>query len=89
MTPFDVNEEECENAGGFYHEVCNGPYFDIICSPQKFCICDGEDGYSCPGNYTCNHKIRNLLPRKGNTVQGYKDQLGNELGDIGICEKQE
>ncbi len=87
-TVFEVSQEECEAAGGLYHEICNGPYFDIICSPQKFCICNGNNEYSCPSNYTCNHKIKNILPRKGNTIQGYKDFLGNELGDIGICEKQ-
>jgi hypothetical protein len=88
-TPFDVGQEDCEKAGGFYHEICNGPYFDIICSPKKFCICDGESEHGCPANHTCNHHIRNLLPRRMHTIQGYKDLLGNELGDIGICEKQE
>lgn len=86
---FNVKQEDCEAAGGFYHEICNGPYFDIICSPKKFCICDGNSGYSCPGNYTCNHDIKGFLPRKIHTIQGYKDLLGNKLGDIGICEKQQ
>ena len=89
ISPFQIEREDCENAGGFYHEICNGPYFDIICSPQKFCICEGDSEYTCPENYTCNKNIKNFLPRARNTIQGYKDFLGNDLGKIGVCEKQE
>lgn len=83
ISPYKVSENECE----FYHEICNGPYFDVICSKDKFCICDGAGNYSCPQNYTCNHEIEEFLPRKKHTVQGYKDFLGNDLGDIGVCMK--
>jgi len=84
ISPYEVSETECE----FYHEICNGPYFDIICSKDKFCICDGDAGYSCPENYTCNHDIEEFLPRKIHTIQGYRDLLGNDLGDIGVCQKE-
>jgi len=84
INPYEVGEDECE----FYHEICNGPYFDVICSKDKFCICDGDKNYSCPQNYTCSHEIEEFLPRKKHTVQGYRDLLGNDLGDIGVCKKE-
>jgi len=82
-----LSQEECENAGGFFHQICNGVYYDIICSPDKFCICDGFGDYQCPANYSCNHNIKKYLPRKQHTVKGYKDLLGNALGNIGVCMK--
>src|SRR3989338_7723132 len=28
---FSINESECQNSGGLFQEICNGPYFDIVC----------------------------------------------------------
>jgi len=78
------DETQCTDAGGFFYEICNGPYFDIICSSEKFCLCDGNNNNTCPEGYICNHDIRQLLPRR-NTINGYKDFLGNDLGEIGTC----
>ncbi len=86
-SPFEISPEDCGNAGGFFYKLCNGPYFDIVCSKESFCICDGKANYTCLGNYTCNHNIEEFLPRKTQTPEIYKDLIGNDLGDIGICEK--
>jgi hypothetical protein len=83
-----LNKEQCDSAGGLFYLICKGLYFDIICSKQKFCICDGDENYSCPSNYTCNHNLDNILPRNIHALKGYKDLLGNPLGDIGICMKE-
>jgi hypothetical protein len=82
---FEITKEECNE--GLYQELCNGPYFDVVCSHEKYCICGGDAGYKCPQGYECNKEIKNLLPRKGHTIQGYRDFLGRDLGDIGVCEK--
>ncbi len=87
VSPFEITEEECENASGFFYRLCNGPYFDIVCSKESYCICDGKANYTCPMNYTCNHDIEEFLPRKTQAPEVYKDLIGHNLGDIGICEK--
>lgn len=79
------NQTLCEENNGFFHQICNGPYFDIVCSASKYCICEGINDYSCPENYNCDKNIKHLLPRKGRTIRGYKDLLGNKLGNIGVC----
>ncbi|MBR9704436.1 hypothetical protein GOV12_03435 [Candidatus Pacearchaeota archaeon] len=81
------NQDECESAGGFFHEICNGPYFDIICSKSKYCICEGSNNYECPNNQTCIKDFSVSFYRRGNTIPGQTDRLGNNLGDIGICAK--
>jgi len=87
LSPFEISQEDCENASGRFYRLCNGPYFDIVCSKGNYCICDGKANYTCPGNHTCNHDIEEFLPRKTQAPEVYKDLLGNDLGDIGICEK--
>lgn len=82
-----LSEAQCEASGGFHYKLCNGPYFDIVCSQNSYCICNGFGNYTCPANYSCSQKIKNLAPRKANTIAGYKDLLGNDLGSIGVCEK--
>ncbi|OGJ20865.1 hypothetical protein A3K73_05995 [Candidatus Pacearchaeota archaeon RBG_13_36_9] len=87
LSPFEISEEDCENASGFFYKLCNGPYFDIVCSKESYCICDGKTNYTCPENYTCNKDIEEFLPRKAQAPEVYKDLLGNDLGNIGICKK--
>lgn len=83
-----TNKEECESSGGLFYKLCNGPYFDIVCTQDEFCICSGKSNYTCPQNYICDKKIKDFLPRKTNTISGYRDLSGNLLGDIGVCRKE-
>jgi hypothetical protein len=82
-----LSKEQCNDSGGFFYNLCNGPYFDIVCSKEKFCICGGNNNYNCPENYYCEQDIKSFLPRRDNTIGGYKDMLGKNLGDIGICQE--
>ncbi|HRZ85534.1 MAG TPA: hypothetical protein P5277_02020 [Candidatus Paceibacterota bacterium] len=81
-----VSENECVEAGGFYQQLCKGPYFGIGCGKDYYCQCDGVDNYTCPSNYTCikNFKEINI---KQNSISGWKTLLGRDLGDIGLCAK--
>lgn len=79
-----VKKSECN---GLYQQLCNGPYFDIVCSKEYFCLCDGLKNYSCPEDYSCVHNISVSSVRKGHTIMGWKTLLGEELGDVGICAK--
>ena len=82
-----VSEETCNTNSGLFNGLCNGPYFDIVCTQQEYCLCEGNFNYSCPQNYTCvkGFKIR---PPRINTISGWKDSLGKDLGEIGICGKE-
>lgn len=81
----EIDETTCSDNGGFYYKLCNGPYFDIVCSSEDYCLCDGLSDFSCPTGYECIHEFNTLLPRTRQTIPGFKDLLGHKLGDIGIC----
>ncbi len=81
------NKTLCITNKGLYQQLCNGPYFDIVCSKDNFCLCDGNDSYSCPIDYICLHDFSLSLTRRGHTISGWKTLLGVELGNIGICVK--
>jgi hypothetical protein len=83
---FLVNESECVESGGLFQEICNGPYFDIVCGQKKFCICGGNFDYNCPESYEC---VMNFASpnKRTHTVEGWKTFLGVNLGDIGLCGK--
>jgi hypothetical protein len=81
-----ISENLCKNNGGLYQSICNGPYFDIVCSQQKFCICGGNFNYPCPENYECFSDF--VSPNKRtHTIGDWKTILGVPLGDIGVCAK--
>ena len=82
------NQDQCVSNNGLYQPLCNGPYFDIVCSKDNFCLCDGEGNYTCPENYTCLHDFSLSLTRRGYTIAGWKTLLGVQLGNIGICVKK-
>ena len=83
-----IEKNKCNSNGGFYQQLCNGPYFDIVCSQDAFCQCDGNSNYVCPEGYVCIHNFTTSLTRKYQTIAGWKTLLGFELGDIGICGKK-
>jgi hypothetical protein len=78
----------CSSNNGLYQQLCNGPYFDIVCSKSNFCLCDGNNLYTCPENYYCLHDFNPSLTRRGYTISGWKTLLGVNLGNIGICVKK-
>lgn len=83
-----INKSYCELNGGFFNQLCNGPYFDIFCSKDNYCICDGFNNNSCPSDFFCMHNFSISAGRKANTIPGWKDLLGKKLGDIGVCVKK-
>jgi hypothetical protein len=79
----EVPQELCEESGGFYQALCNGPYFHMSCTQDKYCQCGGTYNYTCPQNHTC---LTDFVPPKlGHYVPGYRNLNGQPLGDIGIC----
>jgi hypothetical protein len=84
FTEPEIEQTDCEEAGGFYYRLCKGPYFGVACSKDYFCICEGDNKYTCPQDNTC---VKNFIPPKikENTLPGWRDLLGNPLGDIGVC----
>ena len=81
-----VEEDFCSSSGGFYYRICNGPYFDIVCSKNKYCICGGLINYQCGEGYECLYDF--VSPNKRTmTIEGFKDLLGRDLGLIGVCGK--
>lgn len=72
---------------GLYQQLCNGPYFDIVCTAANYCICEGDADYSCPAAYTCLDDFNIKAPRT-EPIPGWKTLLGEPLGDIGICVKE-
>lgn len=83
-----ISKNYCESNNGFYNSLCNGPYFDIVCSKDLFCLCDGVGNYSCASDYSCLHSFSLSLTRRSYTIPGWKNLLGKPLGDIGICVKK-
>ena len=79
-----VSESVCFQSSGFYNALCNGPYFDIVCSQQKFCLCDGNFNYSCPESFFC---LKNFTSpnKRYSTIEGWRTLSGANLGDIGVC----
>jgi hypothetical protein len=89
-TPFcnfnnvSIGKELCVSSGGLFHALCNGPYFDIVCSSKKFCLCGGTNEYQCPLNHECIQDF--ISPNKRiHTIDGWKNLLGQDLGTIGVC----
>jgi len=82
------DEPVCSSNNGLYQQLCNGPYFDIVCSKDNFCLCSGDNEYSCPENYYCLHEFSPGLTRSRYTLKGWKTLLGASLGDIGVCVKK-
>lgn len=81
-----ISSTSCAQGGGFFERICNGPYFDIVCSQKKYCICAGNAGYSCPADYDCLMDF--VSPNKrSHTIDGWKTLLGVPLGEIGVCVK--
>jgi hypothetical protein len=82
---FNVKEEDCVNSGGLYQQLCKGPYFGITCSQKTYCLCGGVNNYTCPDSFNCevNHGI--VVRGRGHSLPGWKNLLGQDLGNIGIC----
>ena len=80
----EVSEELCTTSGGFYQALCSGPYFDILCSQDKFCICKGINNYSCPINYECLTDFNPPI-NPSRISRGWTDMLGSSLGKVGVC----
>ena len=79
-----ITEQSCTQVGGLYTQLCNGPYFDIVCSQNKFCLCKGNNNYTCPASSECLTDF--ISPnRRTHTIGGWKTLLGKPLGQIGIC----
>ena len=82
-----ITENICELGGGLFQQICNGPYFDIVCSQQNFCFCEGSFNYTCPLDYECLKDFISPNTRQ-HTTKGWKSMLGVPLGDIGVCVKK-
>jgi hypothetical protein len=82
---FDVSENECVEAGGFYQQLCKGVYFGIVCSQHSYCHCDGFNEYTCPENYYCEKDFGITVRGRGQSLPGWKSLLGQDLGDVGLC----
>ncbi len=83
----EVDEETCLANGGYYDRLCQGPYFRIRCSSDKYCICGGDDGYTCPDeDYVCLPDF--IEPKLPTDIPGWKTTLGLPMGDISICAKK-
>jgi len=80
----NVSKDKCLAAGGFFQELCKGPYFGIGCGKEYYCQCDGTNGYTCPANYTCIKEFKGP-GIKQQSISGLKTKLGKDLGDIGLC----
>jgi hypothetical protein len=80
----NIDETLCTNSGGLYQALCKGPYFGVACSNKYFCICEGDDQYTCPLEHSC---VKDFIPPKikESSIQGWRDLLGQPLGDIGVC----
>jgi hypothetical protein len=92
-TPFchfdetEISRESCEVGGGLYQGLCAGPYFDIVCTSKDYCLCEGSSNYTCPEGYTCVDEF-NVPVRRDGTIAGWKDMIGRNLGEIGVCAKK-
>jgi hypothetical protein len=84
---YSISEDECAEAGGFYQGLCKGPYFRSNCTQDKYCICEGVNNYSCPVNYECVKEHGIVVRGRGESYQGWRTLLGEDMGDIGICGK--
>lgn len=81
-----LTASECSSAGGFYHQLCTGPYFSIVCTPKKYCLCEGINNYSCPANYSCVKDFVSPTPRQA-SYREWATLLGKPLGQVGVCGK--
>jgi hypothetical protein len=82
---FEVSENDCSQAGGFYQQLCKGVYFGIVCSQHSYCHCDGFNEYSCPEDYYCEKDFGITVRGRGQSLPGWKSLLGQDLGDVGLC----
>jgi hypothetical protein len=84
---FTISKSDCESSNGLYQQLCTGPYFGIKCSADYYCQCEGDNNYQCPEDYVC---IKNFYVDKIRTGDPrWKNFLGKDLGDIGICAKNQ
>lgn len=83
LTDVSYSQSACTSSGGLYQGLCNGPYFDVVCTGRKYCLCDGNENWTCGATSACVHDFH-VTVRQG-TIDGWKDLLGRHLGDIGIC----
>jgi len=83
---FSISQDSCTEAGGFYESLCNGPYFGVVCTQTKFCMCKGNEDYSCPVNYSCVKNFKTAYMQYY-SVEGWVNLLGQPLGNIGLCAK--
>lgn len=80
----EIEQDFCEDNGGFFSRLCKGPYFGVVCSQASFCMCGGINEYTCAENYDCLTDF--IAPIRTNyKISGFRDLLGMELGDIGLC----
>lgn len=79
-----LTESQCVTAGGLYHQLCKGPYFSILCTPKKYCLCEGNKEYSCPANYKCVKEFISPTRRQA-SLREWGTLLGEPLGEIGVC----
>lgn len=82
----EISEQSCTQAGGLFQGLCEGTHYRLFCSRQKYCICEGDDNYSCPSEYECLTDFKAPGNRVYN-LQSWRDMLGKPLGEIGICVK--
>ncbi|MFA5993034.1 MAG: hypothetical protein WC796_04985 [Candidatus Pacearchaeota archaeon] len=82
----NVSKDTCVASGGFFQQLCKGPYFGIGCGREYYCQCGGNNGYTCPTNYTCIKEFKGP-GIKQQSVSGWKTLLGKDLGNIGLCAK--
>lgn len=80
-----LSKESCVSAGGLFQPLCNGPHFDLVCTVENYCICGGKSNFSCPKDYFCVTDFLSPNKRKAQTINGWKNQLGQSLGEIGVC----
>ncbi|HLC78691.1 MAG TPA: hypothetical protein VJH92_06205 [Candidatus Nanoarchaeia archaeon] len=85
MIDFSINQTYCENSGGLFSPLCNGPYFGLMCGRESFCLCEGKNNYTCPEDYSC--KTNFLFSNKKAGVYGWFTTRGLELGNVGLCAK--
>jgi hypothetical protein len=80
----DINEKTCLENGGIYQQLCTGPYFSVVCSQDKYCLCSGINDYSCPSDMICKTNFVSPIKRLG-SIQGWRTLHGEDLGEIGMC----
>ena len=84
---FAITEEQCKTNGGFYQQLCKGPFFGVVCSQKTYCQCYGVNEYTCPADYTSEKDHGVVVRGRGHSLPGWRTLHGKDLGDIGLCVK--